>query len=153
MAARFKIIIVGRSKNRWANAAVDDYAQRLRRHGRVEEVAVKTEVFRGDVDAVRDAEGSRLRRASGTGVLIVIDERGEPLDSHAFSSLVDQSRQRGQVVFALGGAYGHSEETRRAAHRVVRLSDLVLNHEVARVLLYEQLYRAMTLLTGAPYHH
>lgn len=114
---------------------------------------MKTQVFRGDVEAVRHAEGSRLQRASGTGILIVIDERGERLDSRAFATLVDQSRQRGQVVFALGGAYGHSEETRRAAHRVVRLSDLVLNHEIARVLLYEQLYRAMTLLTGAPYHH
>ncbi len=89
MAARFKVLIVGRSKSRWANAAVDDYAQRLRRHGGVEETAVKTQVFRGDVEAVRHAEGSRLQRASGTGILIVIDERGERLDSRAFATLVD----------------------------------------------------------------
>jgi 23S rRNA (pseudouridine1915-N3)-methyltransferase len=57
------------------------------------------------------------------------------------------------VVFALGGPYGHGAALRQAAWRTVRLSDLVLNHEVARVVLYEQLYRAMMQLAGAPYHH
>jgi len=153
MAGRFKVLIVGRSKNRWANDAVDDYTKRLRRHGGVEEHAVKVEAYRGDASQVREAEGQRIRRATGTGILIVLDERGERLDSHAFAGLVDRSRQRGQVVFAIGGAYGHCEQTRDAAHHIVRLSDLVVNHEIARVILYEQLYRAMTLLSGAPYHH
>jgi len=61
--------------------------------------------------------------------------------------------QQGTVVFAMGGPYGHDPSVRAAAWRTVRLSDLVLNHEVARVVLYEQLYRALTLLEGAPYHH
>ena len=153
MADRFQIVIVGRSKSKWANAAVDDYAQRLRRHGGVSETAVKTENFHGDAAAVQQAEGERILKAAGNAVLIVLDERGERLDSHQFAQLVDASRQEGSVVFALGGAYGHSPQTRQAAARVVRLSDMVVNHEVARVMLYEQLYRAMTLLAGAPYHH
>jgi len=153
MAARFKILIVGRSKSRWANDAVQDYTKRLRRHGGVEEAFVKTEPFRGDASVVREAEGERIHRAAGSGVLIVLDERGKRLDSHAFANLVDRCRQQGQVTFAIGGAYGHSENTRAAADHVVRLSDLVVNHELARVMLYEQLYRAMTLLSGAPYHH
>ena len=153
MADRFKVVIVGRSKSKWANAAVDDYTKRLRRHGGVTETAVKVETFKGDVDHVKTAEGARITKAAGSGVLIVLDERGERLDSKAFAKLVDRSRQKGTVVFALGGAYGHSAATRKAADHVVRLSDLVVNHEVARVMLYEQLYRAMTLLAGAPYHH
>jgi len=153
MADRFKVVIVGRSKNKWANAAVEDYTKRLRRHGGVSETAVKVEPFKGDVDHVRRAEGERIRKTAGSGVLIVLDERGERLDSRAFSKLVDKCRQKGTVVLALGGAYGHSDDTRKAADRVVRLSDMVVNHEVARVMLYEQLYRAMTLLSGAPYHH
>jgi 23S rRNA (pseudouridine1915-N3)-methyltransferase len=67
--------------------------------------------------------------------------------------MVDAGRRHGTVVFAIGGPYGHGEAVRARAWRTVRLSDLVLNHEVARVVLYEQLYRALTLLEGVPYHH
>lgn len=154
MSARFRVLTVGRSRCAWADEAVADYTRRLRRHGGVEEEAVRAEPFRGDVDAVRDAEAQRLlARVGPRDALVVLDERGETLDTDGFARLVDETRRRGAAVFALGGAYGHAEATRRAAHRVVRLSDLVLNHEVARVVLYEQLYRAMTLLAGAPYHH
>ena len=59
----------------------------------------------------------------------------------------------GQMVFALGGAYGHSPELRRRANMSLSLSAFVLNHEVARVVLVEQIYRAFTILDGTPYHH
>ena len=153
MGARFRVLVVGRSKVPWAQGAVDDYGKRLRRHGGVEEKVVKSETFRGDVDAVRAAEGTRLLRAAKGSRLVVLDERGDRLDSERFAALVDTGRQAGPLSFALGGAYGHAPEVRAEAWKVVRLSDLVLNHEVARVVLYEQLYRAMTLLTNSPYHH
>ncbi len=115
---------------------------------------MKVETFRGDAEHVKAAEGERIQKAAGSSaMLIVLDERGERLDSKAFAALIDKSRQQGTVVFALGGAYGHSAATRQTARHVVRLSDLVVNHEVARVMLYEQLYRAMMMLSGAPYHH
>lgn len=153
MADRFVVLPVGKPKARWAQSAVDDYSKRLRRHGGVREQVVKSEPFRGDEHAVRQAEGNRILETSHKGVLVVLDERGLDLDSHAFAKLVDAGRQQGTVYFAIGGAYGHSEDVRAGAWRVVRLSNLVLNHELARVVLYEQLYRAMTLLSGAPYHH
>ncbi len=154
MSARFRVLVVGRSRCAWADQAVDDWTRRLRRYGGVEEHAVKPERFRGDVDAVRDAEARHLlERVGPRDRLVVLDERGERLDSHAFAALVDEGRQAGTVVFALGGPYGHGAAARDAAWRSVRLSEFVLNHEVARVVLYEQLYRALTLLEGAPYHH
>lgn len=154
MAARFVVLTVGKSRASWAQEAVDDYTRRLKRHGGVTEKSVRAETFRGDVDAVRAAEGERLRHAAKKAArLVVLDERGESPDTDAFTELVDHGRQAGTLAFALGGAYGHDPATRDAAWRVVRLSELVLNHEVARVVLYEQLYRAMMQLTGAPYHH
>ena len=152
--ARFLVLTVGKSRASWAQEAVDDYTKRLKRHGGVTEKSVKVETFKGDVEAVRAAEGERLRHAAKKAArLVVLDERGETLDTHAFAKLVDQGRQAGTLCFALGGAYGHDPATRDAAWKVVRLSDLVMNHEVARVVLYEQLYRSMMLLSGAPYHH
>lgn len=138
----------------WAETAVADYSRRLRRHGGVVEEAVRAEPFRGDVEAVKREEGARLLgRVGMRDPLVVLDERGEALSTTGFAQLVDVGRQRGHLVFALGGAYGHGDAVRKAAWRTVRLSDLVLNHEIARVVLYEQLYRAMTLLAGIPYHH
>ena len=153
MAARFVVLPVGKPKARWAQTAVDDYSKRLRRHGGVAEQVVKTEPFRGDEAAVKRAEGARVLERAAKGLLVVLDERGERLDTHGFAQLVDDGRQRGTLYFAIGGAYGHDPAVRAGAWRVVRLSDLVLNHELARVVLYEQLYRSMTLLSGAPYHH
>lgn len=152
-SARFRVLVVGRSRCDWAQTATDDYTTRIRRYGGVEEHEIRNEPFRGDVDGVRNAEAERIVARVGRDRLVAIDERGERLDSHAFSTLVDQGRQQGTVWFAIGGPYGHGEAVRARAWRTVRLSDLVLNHELARVVLYEQLYRALTLLEGAPYHH
>lgn len=152
MGDRFHVLVVGRPKSKWAQQAVDDYTKRLRRLGGVAERVVRTERFTGDVEAVRRGEGERLR-AAVRGSLVCLDERGDDLDTEAFAAAVDGLRQRGPVTFALGGAYGHDPQTRKEAARTVRLSSLVLNHELARVVLYEQLYRSLTLLEGFPYHH
>jgi len=148
------VLVVGRARCDWAQTAADDYTKRLRRYGGVEEDEIRNEPFRGDIDAVRNAEAERIvARVGPRDRLVALDERGERLDSHAFATLVDQGRQQGTVLFAIGGPYGHGAPVRTRAWRTVRLSDLVLNHELARVVLYEQLYRALTLLEGAPYHH
>lgn len=153
---RIAVLTVGRGGCDWADAAVEDWTRRLRKQVRIEERAVKPERFRGDVDAVRAAEGDRLAAALGPrDTLVVLDERGEDLDTEGFLALIRGARVSGvhRVVFALGGPYGHDPRIRSRADRVVRLSRLVLNHEVARVVLYEQLYRVHTLLAGTPYHH
>jgi 23S rRNA (pseudouridine1915-N3)-methyltransferase len=152
MAERFHVLLVGRPRAKWGQLAVDDYSKRIRRMGGVAEHVVKAERFGGDVAAVRAAEGHRLRDAA-RGALVCLDERGDAPTTEAFAELVDELRQRGPVSFAIGGAYGHDPSTRAAAARTVRLSSMVLNHELARVVLYEQLYRALTLLEGIPYHH
>ncbi|MEZ4321224.1 MAG: 23S rRNA (pseudouridine(1915)-N(3))-methyltransferase RlmH [Myxococcota bacterium] len=151
---RLAIAIVGKSRCAWADSAVDDYGKRLKRHGKLEERIVKPERFHGDVDAVRTAEGERLLKVVGPREsLVALDERGERLDSHGFAAMLDALNLEGTVVFAIGGAYGLAPEVRAVAARTVRVSDLVLNHEVARVVLYEQLYRAVTINAGIPYHH
>lgn len=153
--AKLRVLTVGKGGPTWAEAAVRDYARRLERLGGVEERTVKPERFGGDVEAVRRAEAARLLQAVGPrDRLVALDERGEDLDTHAFAALVTDGVAQGTgLVFALGGPYGHGPELRERADRVVRLSALVLNHEVARVVLYEQLYRAATLREGLPYHH
>lgn len=151
---RVRVVRVGRGRTSWADAAVDDYTKRLKRHGKVEEVLLKPVTFKGDVDAVKAAEGERLlKAASPRDPIVALDERGEGLDSHAFAAMLESLTLAGTVTFLIGGAYGLDPSVRKAASRTVKLSDAVLNHEVARVVLFEQLYRAVTLLEGIPYHH
>lgn len=151
---RFRILVVGRGRCDWADTAVADYTKRLRRMGGVKEEVVKAASFKGDVHAVRKAEADRLlARVKPRDRLVAMDERGESLDTVGFQTLVNKGRQQGSVVFVIGGAYGLDASVRDRAWRVVRLSSMVMNHQVARVVLYEQLYRAMTLIEGVPYHH
>ncbi len=152
--ARYEVVTVGASRVHWANDAVAEWTKRLSRYGGLEHRHVRAVRFTGDAQAVQRAEGQRLlATVKPRQTLVVLDERGTRHDTHSFAQLVDTGRQRGPLVFAMGGAYGHAEPTRSAAWQVVRLSDMVLNHEVARVLLVEQLYRAVTLIEGVPYHH
>lgn len=135
---------------------MSEYGKRLSRYGGINEVFVKSETFRGDVEKVRTREGERIAKLiTPRDRLVVLDERGETLDTSGFTALVDQCRQGGvpRMVWAIGGPYGHDPAVRKSAWKVVRLSSMVLNHEVARVVLYEQLYRAMAILHNVPYHH
>lgn len=150
------VLRVGKPTERWADEAVENWSKRLRKHGGLEQDWVKHEVFRGDIEAVRRAESDRLlKRIGPRDMLIAVDERGQTPDSIAFSQLIEENRNRStyRMVFALGGAYGHSADLRKRANLCLSLSSCVLNHEVARVVLVEQIYRAFTILDGTPYHH
>lgn len=152
---KLRVVSVAKSSPKWADAAVDDYAKRLRRFGGVEERLIKPERFKGDIEAVRAAEARRiLDGLSDRDRIVALDERGEDLSTEGFASLLEDGlRASGALVFALGGPYGHGPEVRAQAWRTLRLSSMVLNHQVARVVLFEQLYRAYTVLGGEPYHH
>ncbi|MBW1880552.1 MAG: 23S rRNA (pseudouridine(1915)-N(3))-methyltransferase RlmH [Deltaproteobacteria bacterium] len=150
------ILTVGRGGGDWAEEAARDYGRRIARHTKLDEAHVKAERYRGDPEKVRRAEAERLLgRVSPRDRLLVLDERGADLDTRGFADLVQQARLDGvsRLVFVIGGPYGFDPSVRSRAWKVVRLSSLVLNHEVARVVLYEQVYRAFTLLAGIPYHH
>ena len=123
---------------------------------KLEERRLRPEPFRGDVTAVRAAEGRRILGALKAGDrLVALDERGATQSTEALSQWVDGATRTGvkRLVFAIGGPYGHSPEVREQAWKTLSLSGMVLNHEIARLVLVEQLYRVSTLLWGGKYHH
>ena len=152
---KLRVVHVGERAPGWVDDALQTYRVRMHRFTTFEEASVRPETFRGDEDAVRKAESDRiLATVTPRDRLIALDERGRSLDTRGFAALLDEGMQAdGRLVLAIGGAYGHHERLRAAAWRLVRLSDLVLAHDVARVVLAEQVYRAFTVLRGMPYHH
>lgn len=132
----------------WADAAAEDYGRRIGRYFPFEEHVLRA----GDA---ADAARRTLAVLPSRGRLVVLDERGVDRDSLAFAALVGGAADDGVtgLVFALGGPYGHDPGLRARADVTVRLSALVMNHAVARVVVLEQLYRACTIRAGEPYHH
>lgn len=104
----------------------------------------------------RQAEESAqvLERIGGGCMILALDERGKGMTSEAFANMLADYRDSGaaQVAFVIGGADGHGEEMRSQAARLISLGPMTMAHGLARVVLAEQIYRAITILTGHPYH-
>jgi 23S rRNA (pseudouridine1915-N3)-methyltransferase len=140
---KIRILWVGRTKEPYVREGVDRYLRRLRPFADVAVVEIKERKGRG-----LEEEGERIMRQSASYILL--DERGRELSSTEFASVLED---RPEVDFVLGGPYGVSEEVRARAADTIALSRMTLPHEMARLLLVEQLYRAMTILRGGGYHH
>lgn len=153
---RLVLLRIGRARTDWADAAVQDYGRRLAKSLPFEEQLIRPVAFKGDVAAVQAAEtAALLGRLKPGDQLYALDERGERPTTEGFAGWIDKAAQggTGRLVFAIGGPYGHSPALRDRADMVLALSSMVLNHELARVVLVEQLYRASTLIWGGSYHH
>jgi len=137
---RYHVVAVGRMRDAALRAACNRYLERLRRYTKVEEREVKTEAR--ILDAV--AEGS---------CLVALAEQGDQWTSAQLADWTARWELEGRdVTFALGGAEALPAPVLRGAERIWSLSRLTFPHELARVVLYEQLYRAYTIRRGEPYH-
>jgi 23S rRNA (pseudouridine1915-N3)-methyltransferase len=151
---KIKVIWVGKSRETWVQEAVNDYAQRIKRYTPLELCEVRDEK-RADAEEMRHRECERLvRLVPPTATLVLLDERGEQVDSPGLADFIGRQRDSGagDMVFAIGGAFGFSEEFRRRG-RLLALSKMTFTHQMARVFFLEQLYRAFTILKSEPYHH
>jgi len=137
---RYRVVAVGRVKDAALRAACDEYLARLRHYAKVEELEVKDEAR--VLGAIPD--GSRL---------VTLSRRGEGWSSTALAEQTARwDLEARDVTFAIGGADALPADVLGRAERVWSLSPLTLPHELARVIVYEQLYRAHTIRRGEPYH-
>lgn len=144
---RIRVVSVGRDRSGLFAPAVKEYAERLAHYAKVD--LVELSAARSKVEEAR----SILARVRPAEWLIALDERGEELDSVAFSRLLERARSQSRdLCFALGGDEGLDRPVLERAWRVLSLSRMTLPHRLARVVLMEQLYRAHTLIRGEPYH-
>lgn len=133
---------IGKTKEPAIQALTDEYLERLARYIGIEGVALK------DEPALMQLQ----RKARST--LVLLDGSGKQLSSEELAKFLGDYQDRNPLplVFAVGPADGFSDETRKAASLLLSLGKMTLAHELARVVLLEQLYRAFTILKGHPYH-
>jgi len=107
-------------------------------------------------DQQKQKEGELIMgKLNSTDVLILLDENGKQMDSISFSNYLQKHMNSGikQLVFAIGGPYGFSSEIYAKAQGKVSLSKMTFSHQIVRLFVVEQLYRAFTILRNEPYHH
>ncbi len=153
---KIKIAWIGKTKEPAIQALTDEYLKRISRYAPVEGVAVRDEA---DLLAKFGA-GAKSGGAKGAGTsstkstLVLMDSRGKEFSSEQFAKFLGDYQDRNPLplVLAVGGADGFSDAAKSAAQNVISLGKMTLAHELARVVLLEQLYRAFTILKGHPYH-
>jgi 23S rRNA (pseudouridine1915-N3)-methyltransferase len=145
---------VGRDRSGWFEPAVQGYAERIRRHAELD--ILELPAAKGALPAAdarrreADALNAKLKPESW---LVALDEHGALLDSVELARLVATARDAGrELVFCIGGDEGLDDSVRDEAWKVLSLSRMTLPHRLARLVLLEQLYRALSILRGEPYH-
>ncbi|HUX33980.1 MAG TPA: 23S rRNA (pseudouridine(1915)-N(3))-methyltransferase RlmH [Gemmatimonadaceae bacterium] len=148
------VAAVGKPRNAALAAAIALYETRASRYWPLVVHEVREEPARSaSPDLVCAREGERLAARVGAADLVVCDERGEQMTSAAFARFLQEARERARdVAFVIGGAYGLAPELRDRATKRLAVAPWTLPHEMARLVLAEQLYRAGTIVRGEPYH-
>jgi 23S rRNA (pseudouridine1915-N3)-methyltransferase len=152
---RLVVAAVGKPRDRHLAAAIQEYETRAARYWPLVATEVREASGRNVSPAdARAREGERLlERVPAGALMLACDERGDRLASTEFATLLAGARDAARdVAIVIGGAYGLGDAVRTAAARAIQLAPWTLPHELARLVLAEQLYRAGTIARGEPYH-
>ena len=139
---RLRLIMLGKTRRPELRAVFDDYVKRIRRACQIE------------VNEVRDADAAIKRLdADRAATTLLLDAGGKPQDSEALARWLGEQRDRGtrEIIFVCGDADGFPESLRKCVTQRLSLGLMTYSHELARVMLAEQLYRAFAILSGSPY--
>lgn len=152
---RLKFLFIGHPKNPGYKTLEEDYFQKVKNHQHSAEILYLKDSSEKDITKRNHKEGEALlSKLKPQDFLVLCDEHGKTLDTLAFSSkLRILQDERDEIVFAVGGAYGFSEAVKARANLTIKMAPWTLPHELARVVLLEQVYRALTLHAGKKYHH
>jgi len=136
------LLMLGKTRRAEVRAIIDDYVRRISRSCSIE------------ITEVRDGKAAIKKLDAGRAATVVLlDAAGKNLDSNALAKWLGELRDRGtrEVIFLCGDADGVPDSLRQRAHQKLSLSAMTFSHELARVMLAEQLYRAFAILSGSPY--
>lgn len=152
------ILTVGKTKTGYIAEGIDVYLKRLRRYLACEIKELPDVRNAGKISEAeqKEAEGlAILATLSTSDHVVLLDERGKQFTSREFASRLENLMVSGRkrTIFVIGGPYGFSKAVYDRADEMLSFSKMTFNHEMIRLMLSEQIYRAMTILRGEPYHH
>jgi len=152
---QIRIIQLGKDKDPWLREAIKEYVKRLGPFCRLEilqlpDVSIKKTGARDLV--VQKESRNILEKLETDDFVVLLDEAGIEKTSLEFSRFLTNLSERRRIVFVIGGVYGTSDELKQRVHFCLSLSRLTFTHRMARLILIEQIYRAMMIANGRTYH-
>lgn len=152
------LLAVGKTTTLYINTGIENYLKRVGHYLPVDlQVIPDVKATKAlTEEAQKQREGTAMLAALQPGdVVVLLDERGREFTSREFSGYIDKKMVQGikRLVFIVGGPYGFSPEMYARANEKISLSRMTFTHEMVRLFFIEQIYRAMTILRGEPYHH
>ena len=152
---KLRFVWIGKTKRAPVKQLIQEYVERVGRFAQVEVTELRDrDDVGGDARKIIDKEGEDiLTRTASDSFVVALDERGREMDSIKLAEFVERHRVSGtrQITFVIGGHNGLSDAVRKRANLVLALSRMTLTHELARVFLVEQVYRAFTIIHDLPY--
>ena len=155
---QIQLVLMGKTRFPFIKEGMTEYIKRLQRYTdfRIRELSELKNTGSWPQQKLMQAEGKLiLKSLSDKDFVILLDERGKQMDSIEFAGWLDRKHQDAvkSLVFIVGGAYGFSPEVYKRGNMQLSLSKLTFSHQVIPLFFTEQLYRAFTIIRGAPYHH
>ncbi len=150
---KINVVCVGKIKEKFFTDAIDEYKKRLSRFAMVKEIEVDEDSKENNLQKKSEVEGNLLL-SKCSGVVIAMDMRGKMFSSPEIAEFIKQKKNLGQseITFVIGGSNGLSSEVIKRADLVLSFGNITYPHQLFRVVLFEQIYRAITILEGLPYH-
>ena len=155
---RATLILVGKTVNKHFLELIDDYAGRVKHYIGFDITVIpelkNTKNLSTEQQKQQEAE-LILKQLQGGDHVVLLDEHGKEMRSVEFSAYMEQKMQTvsKRLVFVIGGPYGFSQDVYARANEKMSLSKMTFSHQMVRLIFVEQLYRAMTIMRGEPYHH
>ncbi|HDZ40985.1 MAG TPA: 23S rRNA (pseudouridine(1915)-N(3))-methyltransferase RlmH [Bacteroidetes bacterium] len=155
---KLSIMQVGNTDESYIRDGLSRYYSRIRKMFSLEIITVNTtKELRSKPESVQKKDeavaiSGRLRQGD---FIVLLDEAGEQLDSRGLASFIQKTMNSGprRIVFVIGGPWGLDPGLAGRANRIIALSRMTFSHQLVRLLFAEQLYRALTIIKGIPYHH
>ncbi|OJX37162.1 MAG: 23S rRNA (pseudouridine(1915)-N(3))-methyltransferase RlmH [Flavobacteriia bacterium 40-80] len=155
---KIKVICIGKTGKKFLEEGEQEYLSRLKYYIAVERIEIPDIKNQKNLseEQIKKQEGELiLSKITAGDQLFLLDEHGKTFTSEKFAIFLQQRFNQGgkSLVLVIGGAYGFSKEIYEVANGKISLSELTFSHQMVRMILFEQLYRGMTILKGEPYHH
>ncbi|KAF5184628.1 Ribosomal rna large subunit methyltransferase h [Thalictrum thalictroides] len=156
-AIPIRIITVGKKRSKGVQLLVEEYNEKIMYYCSVDDIQIRSNPKNtSDVNAQIEGEDMVvMQHIRSEDWVVLLDEHGIDVGSVQMADLLGDAGITGAstLSFCIGGPYGHGKQLRKRANVTIKLSSMVLNHQIALVVLLEQLYRAWTILKGQKYHH
>ena len=155
---KIKLLCVGKNNNSIWFDSMEHYTKRINQYVNfsIEYIPDVKTGKKSNPELVKNEEAKKLLlKIKKDDVVILLDEKGKAYSSKAFAETVENYQNMGvrNLVFIIGGAFGFSENIYLTFDKKIRLSDMTFSHQMVRIFVAEQLYRAFSILNNQPYHH